>query len=141
MKKMLCALALTLPLCGTLVTAPITAAHADRRDETRTKIRLTGPAINGIRPQGNAEYRVRDDRGRSRFKVEATQVNLPDGTVLTFKRNGVALGTRTLNLGRAELELNSQDGATVPVIVANDLVQVFTTNTEGAEVLVVSGKF
>ena len=135
MNKMLCVLALTLPMCGPLVTAPITAAHADRRDEARTKIRLTGPAINGIRPQGNAEYRV--EARRRRFKVEATNVNLPDGTVLTFKLNGVVLGTRTLNLGRAELELNTEDGANPPVIVANDEVTVVNANG----VLIVRGKF
>lgn len=135
MKKMLCVLALTLPMCGTLVTTPLSPAHADRRGEDRTKIRLTGPAINGIRPQGNAEYRV--ETRRRRFKVEATNVNLPDGTVLTFKLNDVTLGTRTLNLGRAELELNTQDGANPPAIVVADVVTVLTA--DGVEV--VRGKF
>lgn len=135
MKKMLCVLALTLPLCGTLVTAPITAAHADRRGENRTTIRLTGPAINGVRPQGNAEYRVRSDRRR--FKAEASNVNLPDGTVLTVKVNDTVVGTLRLLAGRGELELNTQDGANPPSIVVNDMVSIVTA--EG--VVVVRGKF
>jgi hypothetical protein len=141
MKKMLCVLALTLPLCGTLVTTPITPAHADRRGEDRTRIRLTGAPINNIRPQGNAEYRVRPSENRRKLKIEATSVALPDGTVLTFKVNGVVLGTRTLNLGRAELELDTNDGRTPPAIVQNDMVQVTTLDATGTEFVVVSGKF
>jgi hypothetical protein len=92
--------------------------------ETRLRTRLAGAAIQGQTPEGSADFRV-DAKNRSRLNVEVEHVNLPAGTVLTVSVGGSAVGTITLSaLGFGELELNSQDGDTVPAVKAGDMVVV-----------------
>jgi len=101
----------------------------------RREINLSGEDINGLTPKGKAEFRVRGQQ--TKFKVEVERVNLPDGTALTVKVNDNAVGALTLNLGTGELELNSNDGDTVPQIRQGDRVTV--TDSNGAVLL--SGQF
>jgi hypothetical protein len=101
---------------------------ADSKNEVRLRAQLTGSAIGGITPSGNADFRS-DSRGRTRLNVEVEHVNLPKGTVLsvTIMHAGAtaAIGSITLNaFGSGELELNSQDGETVPAVVKGDVVTV-----------------
>jgi hypothetical protein len=108
--------------------------------ETRLRTRLAGAAIQGKTPEGNADFRS-DRRGRMHLNVEVEEVNLPAGTVLrvSVSHAGVptAVGTITLSaLGFGELELNSEDGDTVPAIVAGDMVVV----SDGA-VAILAGVF
>ncbi|MCS6863323.1 MAG: hypothetical protein NZT92_23700 [Abditibacteriales bacterium] len=101
----------------------------------RRKINLSGEAIGGVTPKGKAEFRA---RGRqTKFKVEVERFNLPNGTVLTVRVNGTPVGTLTLNMRTGELELNSNDGDTVPAIRRRD--QVTVTDARGAVLL--SGHF
>ncbi len=101
----------------------------------RREINLSGDDINGVTPKGEAEFRVRGQQ--TKFKVEVEHVNLPDGTVLTVKVNDNPVGTLTLNLGTGELQLNSNDGDTVPAIQTGD--QVTVTDSSGTVLL--SGQF
>ncbi len=55
-----------------------------QNNETRLRTRLTGAAIQGKTPEGNADFRS-DQRGRTRLNVEVENVNLPTGTVLNSR--------------------------------------------------------
>jgi carbon monoxide dehydrogenase subunit G len=84
---------------------------------------LTGPAIGGITPHGSAEFS--NAGGERELEVEAEDVNLAVGTVLSVEINGAAVGQMTLNaVLKAEIRLNSDEGDTVPVIAAGDTVTV-----------------
>jgi len=101
----------------------------------RLRAPLTGPAISGKTPRGEAEFRNNPARLRSSLEVEVENVNLPAGTVLTVTLTqgtaaAVTLGTITLNAeGEGELELSSQDGAVIPVIVAGNVITVLNGTT------------
>ena len=96
--------------------------------QVRLRTTLSGASIQGKKPEGNADFR-NDAQGRTRLNVEVENVNLPMGTVLTVAvvHGGVStkVGTITLgSTGESELELDSQNGATVPAIVSGDMVTV-----------------
>jgi hypothetical protein len=114
--------ALLLSLSLTLVVGPILA----RDSEVRLRTRLSGAAIAGKVPEGNADFRQDTSCNRTRIQVEVEEVNLPAGTVLTVMlNNATKLGTLTLGpLGFGELELNSQDGDVVPAVTAGNTITV-----------------
>ncbi len=98
-------------------------------NEVRLRTNLSGGAINGKTPSGHADFRMETSRNRSRLNVEVQDVNLAAGTMLqvVITHGGVPAnaGSITLNgFGAGELELNSQDGDTVPAIVKGDVVAV-----------------
>jgi hypothetical protein len=130
--KRVVVLALPLMVAGLCVNR---AAFAAKAGGVRREINLSGDAINGVVPKGKAEFRKR--KKQTKFKVEVERVNLPDGTPLTVNVNGNPVGTLTLNLRTGELELNSNDGDTVPQIRQGDRVTV--TDSNGAVLL--SGQF
>lgn len=114
-----------------LAVSPAVRADHGGRDgaqETRLRARLTGQAIQGVTPEGSADFR--SESGRTRLQVEVEHVNLPAGTVLTVSvQSGanapVQVGTITLSAtGFGELELDSQHGDTVPAILNGDVVSV-----------------
>ncbi len=106
------------------------AAWAGGNGETRLKARLAGPAIGTLRPSGAADFRSAS--GRSRLNVEVEDVNLAAGTQLSvWSQRGanapsmigvITLGPPPLRTG--ELELNTQDGQSVPAIQAGDVITV-----------------
>jgi hypothetical protein len=96
--------------------------------QVRLRTTLAGAAIQGRKPEGNADFR-NDGQGRTRLNVEVENVNLPAGTVLTVSvvHAGVSTMVGTIKLGSGgedELELDSQNGATVPAIVSGNMVTV-----------------
>ena len=106
-----------------------TGSGGPASSQIRLKTRLAGAAIDGITPEGEAEFRSNPSRGRSSLKVEAEHVNLPAGTVLTVALQhgtvSTAIGQITLNaFGSGELELDSQDGDTVPAVQKGDTVSI-----------------
>jgi hypothetical protein len=124
------------PIYKTLYAAFVLAAtlamsssmFADSKTEVRLRTQLTGGAIGGITPSGNADFRS-DSRGRTRLNVEVEHVNLAQGTMLmvTLTHAGATstVGTLTLHAtGGGELELDSQDGQTVPAIQSGDVITV-----------------
>jgi hypothetical protein len=95
--------------------------------QVRLRTTLAGAAIQGIKPEGNADFR-NDGQGRTRLNVEVENVNLAAGTVLSVAvvHAGVStmVGSITLGSGENELELDSQNGATVPAVASGDMVTV-----------------
>jgi hypothetical protein len=98
---------------------------------------LRGPAIGGLVPRGNARFR--NLNGVQDFVVEASPVNLPDGTMLPVLLNGTRITTMTVLLGVARSPLLATDlGDTVPAIQVGDVVTV--TNLAGTAIIM-SGHF
>ena len=121
------ALATLIIVLTTFAVMAVTGAIAGASDdEVITQTNLLGPALNGMRPHGVAEQRVRNDG--SSFRVQVEDVNLPAGTVLNVLVNGTTVGTLTLDsLRQGELELNTNDGQTVPSITNGTTVVVQTS--------------
>lgn len=120
MKSTLWFLPLLLLVFSLLGTVPASA------QSNRVKIRLAGPAVTGVRPQGSAEFRT--EPRRQKFEVEVNRVNLANGTTLTVNVNGVAIGTITLVAGAGQLELESEHRQTVPAIKTGDVVSITSAN-------------
>ncbi|MGI8897890.1 MAG: hypothetical protein ACR2IB_05795 [Pyrinomonadaceae bacterium] len=99
---------------------------------------LTGAPINGIRPEGVAEFEI-EASGNREFKVRVEEVNLPGGTLLNVFVDGTQVGTITLlgGLQRSELVLRTERGQTVPQI--NSGTRVVVANQSGVTLL--SGAF
>jgi hypothetical protein len=120
-RKLLGLIAILLVSIGTPM---LLAADGDVR------IRLAGPG-----GKGSAKYRSRG--GVREFQVEAENLRLPAGTVLTVTANGLPAGTMNVALGAARLNLNTQRGNAVPVIAAGSVVTVIAPNG----VVLMSGRF
>jgi hypothetical protein len=101
--------------------------------ETRTRLRgkLSGAAIGGVTPSGNARFQQRSDRMKASVEVE--DVSLAEGTALDLWHNtgsntpcaGTRLGTEALDgFGGADLNLDDRRGDTVPVMIAGDFISV-----------------
>ncbi|HEX8636359.1 MAG TPA: hypothetical protein VF703_19715 [Pyrinomonadaceae bacterium] len=113
--------------------SPTPAATPAPDGEVRVRIPLAGASIGGMMPQGHADFRRRPD-GR-RLNVEIQDVNLPAGTTYRVLVNNVSIGQIVLNsFFRGELELNTNDGHSVPV-VANGTTVAVVNNTTGATIL------
>jgi hypothetical protein len=94
---------------------------------------LTGAAINGIVPEGDAEYSI--EFNNREFRVRVEEVNLPAGTLLNVLVDGVKIGTLSVapSLDRSELKLKTEDGQAVPQV--NSRTRVVVTNQAGATLL------
>jgi hypothetical protein len=94
---------------------------------------LTGAAINGLVPEGDAEYSI--EFNNREFRVRVEEVNLPAGTLLNVLVDGVKIGTLSVapSLDRSELKLKTEDGQVVPQI--NSRTRVVVTNQAGATLL------
>jgi hypothetical protein len=117
--------------CGALVGLASSPAYSDGGDggnQVDLRATLTGSAINGIIPEGQAEFK--SDGSRREFRTDVQNVNLRDGTVLTVNVNGHALGQIMLSGGQGELELRTDAGQSVPVIRKGAKVTV--TKASGA---------
>ena len=118
-----------------LAAGAATVALADNgndNNQTRLRTRLAGAAIAGKTPEGNADFRSESKKMRMRLNVEVEHVNLPSGTSLDVAvqqgtGSPVVVGHIVLSAtGEGELELDSQDGATVPALQTGD--KVFVNN-------------
>jgi hypothetical protein len=94
---------------------------------------LTGAAIGGIVPEGDAEYSV--EFNNREFRVRVEEVNLPAGTPLNVLVDGVKVGTLSVapSLDRSELKLKTEDGQAVPQV--NSRTRVVVTDQSGATLL------
>ncbi len=94
---------------------------------------LTGAAINGIVPEGDAEYSI--EFNNREFRVRVEEVNLPAGTLLDVFVDGARIGTLAVapGLDRSELKLKTENGQTVPQI--NSRTRVVVANQAGATLL------
>ncbi len=102
-------------------------------DDVRQRTQMAGAAIGNETPSGHADFRARASRNRTSLNVEVQDVALADGTTLSVSivHAGATtmVGSLKLKLGRGELELNSQDGDTVPAIATGDMVIVSSSGT------------
>lgn len=95
--------------------------------EVRMKTGLTGGTIAGLTPSGHADFRATPAQGRARLNVEVEDVNLAPGTLVDVFIDGSQVGSSTIGAAPVrggELELNSQDGQTVPSVSAGAVVVV-----------------
>ena len=133
-KRTLIALTLTVATGLALAIANVKVNAGD--DEVIVTAFLSGAALNGQFPKGDARHRSRPD-GRD-FRVQVENVNLPAGTALNVFVNGARIGALTINTFRqGELERNTNDGHVVPVIGDGTTVAVKTA----AGSTVASGRF
>ncbi|HEX7317449.1 MAG TPA: DUF4214 domain-containing protein [Pyrinomonadaceae bacterium] len=94
---------------------------------------LTGAAINGIVPRGDAQYEI--EFNNREFRVRVERVNLPAGTVLNVFVDGLKIGTLSVapSLDRSEFRLKTENGQTVPQI--NSRTRVVVADQSGATLL------
>src|SRR5947209_10142805 len=110
--------ALAVALLTTCVLALSVAAVADGSgsQDTRIVAALSGAAIGGVTPKGDAEFRQRAD-GRRSLEVEVEHVNLPAGTVLKVLVDNQMIGTVTLGAFQSgQIDLETEHGQTIPLI-------------------------
>ena len=105
--------------------APVSAASS----AVTKKVNLAATAAAPAGGKGEMELRVRGVEERFKVEVEA---NVPDGTAWSVFVNGLPapLGTLTLKLQRAELQLET--GATLPAGLAS-LSQITTVSVTAAD--------
>ena len=133
MKKAIWMAVCAVLLCGGLQAASTSAARADhggRNGDAKTSVRakLTGAAINGLKPEGHADFR--SEGTRLKFEVEAERLNLADGAIVSVQVNGKLVGMIKLVNKQGELELDSKNGAAVPAIQKGDVVTVIAPTGE-----------
>ena len=99
--------------------------------------KLSGAAIGGTIPKGEAEFEI--EGANREFKVRIENVNMPAGTVLDVLVDGAKVGTIAVapSLLRSELVLKTENGQTVPQI--NSRTRVVVADQTGATI--VAGSF
>lgn len=96
---------------------------------------LTGATLNGVLPNGFAQYEIHSSR--TELEIRVRQVNLPSGTQLSVLVNNAAVGNLILESnGEGRLRLRSDNGQTVPVVVAGS-----TTAIKNGAATILSGTF
>ncbi len=84
---------------------------------------LTGATVNGVLPNGYAQYEIHSSR--TELEVRVRQINLPIGTSLTVSVNGATAGQLILeNNGEGRLRLRSDRGQTIPTITSGTTITV-----------------
>ena len=86
---------------------------------------LSGPAIDGVVPTAKAEFR--SEQGRTSLGVGASNLNLPDFTVLTVALNGTVVFPMIVFGGKAQGEMSPSPEAIHP----GDLITVAIGNGGG----------
>src|SRR5215207_7938770 len=94
---------------------------------------LTGAAIAGVVPRGDAQYEI--EFNNREFRVRVENVNLPAGTVLNVLVDGAQVGQLSVapSLDRSEFRLKTENGQTVPQI--NSRTRVVVASQAGATLL------
>lgn len=84
---------------------------------------LTGPTLNGVLPNGFAQFEFHSSR--IELEVRVRQVNLPGGTMLNVVVNNQTVGQMFVSGGEGRLRLRSDEGQNVPVITAGSPIIIF----------------
>ena len=84
---------------------------------------LTGPVLNGILPNGFAQFEIHSSR--LELEVRVRQVNLPAGTQLAVIVNNANVGSMFLESGgEGRLRLRTDDGQPVPQVVVGTPIAI-----------------
>ncbi len=95
---------------------------------------LVSPSGN-VNPNGEAEFEVYQN-GNKELEIEAEDLNLANGTSLSFYLEGVLLGQAIVQSQEAEFKLKTENGDNVPNVNDGDFVEVKNGGT-----LLLSGVF
>ncbi|MDQ3061566.1 MAG: FG-GAP-like repeat-containing protein [Acidobacteriota bacterium] len=96
---------------------------------------LTGTTVNGVLPNGFAQYELRSSR--TELEIRVRQVNLPSGTSLAVLVGNASVGQLILeNGGEGRLRLRSDNGQTVPAVASGMSIVIRNGGT-----IVLSGTF
>jgi hypothetical protein len=111
---------------------PIPSPNSDLRIEAK----LAGAAVNGLRPVGEAKFKVKGNERE--LEIEVERLNLPADTTLSVFVDNLKVGDLVLtSTMETRLELESERGQTVPNVITGSTVTV--VNFQGQTVL--SGVF
>lgn len=83
---------------------------------------LSGPVINGILPNGFAQFEIHSSR--LELEVRVNQVNLPAGTQLAVIVDGTNVGSLFISSGEGRLRLRTDNGQTVPAVVVGSTIAI-----------------
>jgi hypothetical protein len=112
------------------VTGTTSQMWADQQVRLRARQNKT---INGFEAELRGDYR--EQRGPSRLNAELEKINLPAGTPVAFclVQNGVRSLLGVGHVGgavpEASVELEANDGDTVPKVEAGDVLQAHQRST------------
>src|SRR5205823_14258815 len=107
--------------------ATVSADHTRVRLETDLTATAADPDA-----EGHARFESRSDRAQFRVEVE----DISTATAVNVLVNGQLVGVITLQAGAGELDLNTKDGDTVPMLHTGDEVEVVDA-ADGATLLLV----
>lgn len=114
-------------VCLLAVALTHSAVHAGGGDRIRLKFLLHAPAkIDG--PEGKAKYEERTS-GRKKLKVEVEHIGDATSTIDVFV-DGQSVGTAALSACSVEIELDTENGDTVPTMTPSSVVEVFDADTD-----------
>ena len=121
-------------LALSVLAVSVLVSHASGGSDVVSKIEanLAGAAINGLVPRGEAEARTFQD-GNRKFEVHATNINLPDGTILTVFVDGARAGALRLIGLSGEFEVETRDGQIVPAV--NSRTRVVVSDQAGNTII------
>ncbi len=104
--------------------------------DLRIEAKLAGAAINGLRPTGEAKFKVKGSERE--LEIEVEKLNLPLNTTLNVFIDNLKAGDLVLSSTmETRLELESERGQTVPNVITGSTATV--VNSQGQTVL--SGVF
>ena len=114
-----------------LAAGAFTGVSYANDDETVVTVAIGGTEAEPF-ANGNASYRVRPDQQKLEIEVE----DLRNTDSVEFVVDGVSLGTATVSLGQANVELESENGP-VPVLTAAS--QVIVADASTGDIIAASG--
>ena len=83
---------------------------------------LSGPTINGVLPNGFAQFEIHSSR--LELEVRVNQINLAGGTQLAVTVDGVNVGSMFVSSGEGRLRLRTDNGQTVPPVVIGSTIAI-----------------
>lgn len=102
----------------------VSASDTSAKALGRLRAELMGHEVDGVMPQGEADWRMLDDARGNRLKVDVEDINLPDGTVLDVLACGTGIGEVLLEDGEGDIDIREERGDKVPMCEVNDEVSV-----------------
>ena len=137
------------------VMAVFGTTNAGWADKQQLELRARqNKQINGFEAELRGDYRERS--GRDRLNSELEKINLPVGTPIAFcllhngasSLIGISDVVKAGGVLRTQIELESEDGDSVPKVVAGDMLQAhqrtstpFNPNPTCSEAILISATF